>query len=146
MSLPEPKVGLVIRYAYLWRHEARAGREEAAKDRPCVVVLAVRSEEKGTVVTVAPITTRAPFEAEIANAIELPPATKRRLGLDEARSWAMATDLNRFTWPGVDLRPIRPNESHFDYGFLPAAMTEALRRRVLALAIEGRRSSTDRDE
>ena len=31
--------GQVIRYAYLWWNEARVGREDATKDRPCGVVL-----------------------------------------------------------------------------------------------------------
>jgi len=29
VSLPVPKPGLVVRYAYLWESEAREGREEA---------------------------------------------------------------------------------------------------------------------
>jgi len=33
-----PEVGLVIRHGYLWWNEARAGREEGVKDRPCVIV------------------------------------------------------------------------------------------------------------
>ena len=37
MALPEPRPGLVIRYAYLWRDQGLAGADEAAKDRPCVV-------------------------------------------------------------------------------------------------------------
>ena len=31
----------MVRYAYLWTHEAEAGAEEGRKDRPCAVVLAV---------------------------------------------------------------------------------------------------------
>jgi hypothetical protein len=34
MAFPEPQLGLVISYAYLWHHEHRAGRDEGAKDRP----------------------------------------------------------------------------------------------------------------
>ena len=33
MTLPDPKPGLVVRYDYLWTHEAAAGREQG-KDRP----------------------------------------------------------------------------------------------------------------
>jgi hypothetical protein len=39
MALPPPQPGQVIRYAYLWWNEARAGREDGAKDRPCGIVL-----------------------------------------------------------------------------------------------------------
>ena len=41
MIWPEPEPGLVIRYSYLWDREARAGREEGVKDRPCAVVMTV---------------------------------------------------------------------------------------------------------
>jgi hypothetical protein len=36
VTWPAPQPGLLIRYFYLWeREEARAGREEGVKDRPC---------------------------------------------------------------------------------------------------------------
>jgi len=55
MALPSPEPGLVINYAYLWRDEYLAGREEGRKDRPSVIILAVRREADGaTVVTVLP--------------------------------------------------------------------------------------------
>ena len=41
MSWPEPRPGLVIRFSYLWKPEADAGRVEGVKDRPCAIVLAV---------------------------------------------------------------------------------------------------------
>jgi hypothetical protein len=34
VSFPAPKPGLVIRYSFLWSHEADAGAVEGAKDRP----------------------------------------------------------------------------------------------------------------
>jgi hypothetical protein len=37
-------------------------------------------------------------------ASRIPAATKRRLGLDDARSWIIVTESNRFIWPGRDLR------------------------------------------
>ena len=45
MSFPEPYVGLVIRYSYLWKREFDAGREEGTKDRPCAIVMAVVDED-----------------------------------------------------------------------------------------------------
>jgi hypothetical protein len=50
VSWPTPTPGLVIRYSYLWRNEAAAGREEGVKDRPCAIVLAVEIENGDTVV------------------------------------------------------------------------------------------------
>ena len=44
MTFPSPQPGLVIRYSYLWRREAAAGREEGVKDRPCAVIVAVTDE------------------------------------------------------------------------------------------------------
>lgn len=44
MSYPEPKPGLVIRYSFLWSHEAEAGADEAAKDRPLAIVAHTESE------------------------------------------------------------------------------------------------------
>ncbi|WP_338049140.1 hypothetical protein [Rhodoplanes elegans] len=41
MDIPRPVSGLVIRYAYLWRREHLAGRDEGVKDRPCAVLLSV---------------------------------------------------------------------------------------------------------
>lgn len=137
MDLPEPKVGLVIRYAYLWRQEALAGRDEGRKDRPCVILLVGRSREGGPLVTVAPITHTAPDPERRADAIELPGPTQLRLGLDGERSWVLASDLNPFVWPRFDLRPIRRGAETVAFGFLPASLVQDLRARVLAVARRG---------
>jgi len=72
----------VIRYAYLWEREVKAGREEGVKDRPCAVVLAWR-EGAGLRVYVLPVTHSLPNGA----AIEIPAVVKARLGLDSQRAW-----------------------------------------------------------
>lgn len=133
----------MVRYAYLWRDEALRGREEGRKDRPCVVVLSVEDQAGRTVVTVAPVTHAAP--AHLDSAVEVPAATRARLGLDGERSWIIASDLNRFIWPGVDLRPIRRGASDYAYGLLPDALYRRVRDRVLALARSGRLAQTWRD-
>ncbi len=56
MALPKPECGLVISYSYLWRRESEAGQVEGSKNRPCVIVLAVRRADDAEIVTVAPIT------------------------------------------------------------------------------------------
>ncbi len=146
MNIPTPKVGLVICYAYLWRDEARAGLEEGRKDRPCVIVVAAEEIDGQILVTVAPITHTRPSASELANAIELPAATKARLGLDDQRSWAIASDLNQFVWPGVDLRPTVRGGDQIAYGFLPTTMTETLRGMILKLALSGARLTTLRTD
>lgn len=144
MALPDPKPGLVIGYAYLWRDEALRGQEEGRKDRPCVIVLSVRSEDGQTIVTVAPVTHSPPTHAE--GAIEIPALTKARLGLDSQRSWIVVADLNRFAWPGVDVRPVKRGSSDFVYGELPAALYRQVRDRVLDLARKGRVRMSRRQE
>ena len=57
MTFPTPKPGLVIRYSFLWSHERDAGADEAAKDRPCAIVVASRRDADGGVtVIVVPVT------------------------------------------------------------------------------------------
>lgn len=144
MPLPAPSPGLVIGYAYLWRDESRRGRTEGVKDRPCVIVMSVQSEDGRAIVTVAPITHTQPRHLEFG--VEVPTATKVRLGLDGQPSWIIASDLNRFVWPGVDLRPVRRGSTEFAYGLLPASLFRQVRDRVLALARARRTATTSRDE
>lgn len=133
MALPVPTPALVINYAYLWHEEARGGRDEGVKDRPCVVVLSAQQDESGTIVTVAPITHRPPDDPETA--IEIPLETKRRLALDDDRSWVIVSEVNRFRWPGPDLRPVPGSDPpSFSYGLLPASLFRRIRERLIDVA------------
>ena len=103
MAIPTPEPGLVISYAYVWDHEAQSGQEEGRKDRPCVITLAVeRNQDEETVVTVLPVTHRPPDDATAV--VEIPPAIKKHLGLDDQRSWVVVSEGDQFVWPGYDLR------------------------------------------
>ena len=120
MPLPDPRPGLVIRYAFLWPSEALRGQQEGSKDRPCTVVLAVMMEDNRTRVVVAPLTTVDPGVQ--AAAVEVPVLTQQRLGLGGGRSWIITDQVNVFEWPGPDIRPV-PQQSadpkrRFAYGFL----------------------------
>lgn len=133
MPLPEPTPGLVISYAYLWHEEAQRGLEEGSKARPCVIVLSATRDELGTVVTVASVTHSPPRDLEAA--VELPAETKRRLGLDDDRSWAIVSEVNRFRWPGPDLRPIADTDPpRFAHGLLPAKLFLRIRERLIDIA------------
>jgi hypothetical protein len=135
--LPKPVQGLVIRYSYLWRAEHLRGREEGVKDRPCAVVLATATEDGEDIVTVLPITHSPPADAL---AVELPAATKKRLGLDGERSWIILSEANRFVWPGSDLRPLPgADAASAALGLLPYKFAEEIRVRFLAL-IKARRA------
>jgi hypothetical protein len=145
MPLPTPEPGLVIRYSYLWHGEYENDREEGEKDRPCAVILTAFDEDGETVVTVLPITHTPPRHAD--DAVELTLITKQRLRLDDVRSWVVVTEMNRFIWPGPDLRPIPPADtSRFDYGLLPPGLYRTLRERFLSCAKAQRLNVVPRSE
>ena len=138
MPLPEPVPGLVIRYSYLWAEEHRRGQEEGVKDRPCAVVLVTADEDGEHWVTVLPVTHARPSVPELA--VEIPAGSKRRLGLDDERSWVVLSEANRFLWPGPDLRPARPGDAAtVAYGQLPYTLFEEIRTKFIA-AIRARRA------
>lgn len=131
MPFPKPASALVIRYSYLWHREQLLGHEEGVKDRPCAVVMIVKAENGNDIVTVLPITHTQPKDP--TDAVEIPRDTKRRLGMDDASSWVVLTEANRFIWPGPDLRPrINGDPSSVAYGFLPEKLFERIRTRFMA--------------
>lgn len=139
----EIKVGHVFRYSYLWHWQHLEGREEGDKDRPCLVLALVTTLEDGTpIVRVLPISHSPPVRAD--EAIEIPPATKRRLGLDDERSWIVLSESNRFAWPGPDIRPVDSDNGYF--GPLPPALFAEVKRRFAELARAQRHRPTARTE
>ena len=137
MPLPKPVPGLVIRYSFLWSHEAKAGSEEGSKDRPCAVLLATTTTNGEQIVTVLPVTHTPPEDERLA--VEIPAGTKTRLGLDDARSWIVLSEANRFQWPGPDLRPVPGDpDANIAYGLLPAGLYNLVRTKWLA-AFDSRR-------
>jgi hypothetical protein len=66
--------------------------------------------------------------------LKFPAATKRRLDLEDQRSWIVVTESNRFTWPGPDLRRTIPgNQTSIAFGLLPKALFDEVRTKWLAL-------------
>jgi hypothetical protein len=128
VTLPAPVPGLVIRYAFLWSTEQAAGKSEAAKERPCVLVVALKRADGGISTVVAPITHRPPEDPE--DSIEVPMPVCRSLGLVGDRHWIRVDELNSFGWPGFDIRP-EPRTGRVDYGMIPRALYEQVRRRIL---------------
>lgn len=123
MSLPPPRPGQVIAYAYLWAREHRRGIEEGRKDRPCAIVAARQVIEGREVVTVVPITHSPPDDP--ADAVLIPAPLKAHLGLDDAPAWIVVTETNDFLWPGPDIRPAP------SYGMLPPRFFTHVRDRIL---------------
>ena len=96
------------------------------------MLLALTDDEGEQKVVVSPITHSPPSDG--AHAVEIPAATKRRLGLDDERSWIVVTEANRFTWLGPDLRPaVVGNPASVALGLLPQALFEQVRAKWLAL-------------
>lgn len=144
MALPRPEPGLVIPYAFLWRREREEGHLEGRKVRLVVIVLSVSQSPDGPQrVTVAAVTHSPP--ADPAEAIEIPPRVKAALGLDLDRSWVVLTEVNQFTWPGFDLRPVPGRPDAFAYGFLPPRLFGLIVAGILTLAAERHLARTNRD-
>ncbi len=78
-----------------------------------------------------PVTHTPPDNPQLA--VEIPAAVKRRIGLDDTRSWVVLTEANRFVWPGPDLRPRRRGDAaSIVYGPLPYGLFETVRLRFIA--------------
>lgn len=145
MTWPTPQPGLVVRYSYLWKREADAGREEGVKDRPCAVIVAIKDQADHPRVIVLPITHSEPRTPD--EGIELPHVTKVRLGLDDARSWVVVSEANDFAWPGPDLRFL-PGQGPASaaYGFLPPVVFRAIRDHFLTRYRERKTGLVSRSE
>jgi hypothetical protein len=133
LDLALPKPGEVINYSYLWEYEYKDGRDEGVKDRPVAVVLVTQSDDGFDQVHVVPMTTRPPTRGQ--QAVEVPQAVRRQLGLSGERSWVIVTEWNRFTWPGYDIRPVRGREPSISHGFLPSGLFRQIRDALIAAAI-----------
>lgn len=126
MVLPRPEPGLVIRYAYLWRHESDAGGGPL-KDRPACLVATLRRGRRavGAEVVLLPITTRLPAATDVA--VELPARVKQHLGLDVQRAWVIVSECNVDIWPTPDLAAIPGRPGAFAYGHLPPRLFDRIR-------------------
>jgi hypothetical protein len=138
-TLPVP--GLVICYAYLWHRESKTHPTvEGLKSRPCAVILNYEriSQLPGrSIADVAPIT-----HQRTDGAVEIPLAVKKRMGLDGDHSWIVTTEVNRFIWPGPDIRRSRqiwqPGGGLWHWGFLP----NDIFRKAQSLIIKHREEKT----
>jgi hypothetical protein len=107
-----------------------------------VLAIVAHLDDGMPAVRVVPITHNPPNNPD--DAIEIPPATKRRLGLDGERSRIVLTERNRFVWPGPDMRPIDSDTGYF--GPLPPNLFAEVKRRFVELAKAQRHRATPRSE
>lgn len=141
MRLPDPRPGLVIRYSFLWSHERDRGSDEGSKDRPCAIILV---EEAGTSgrprISVLPITHLSPGGKHGPH-LKLTPQECTSIGLDAGDHWVVLSEINRFVWPGYDLREI-PGTDRCAYGRLSQAsftrIVQAFKAWDVALKSSGR--------
>lgn len=75
-------------------------------------------------VNVVPVTHSRPDAA--SDGVELPAIVKRDLGLDREPSWIMVTEINRFRWPGPDVRLVDGDTPY--RGTIPDWLFERVRR------------------
>ena len=132
MGLPEPVVGLVIKFPYLFASDHESGMQEG-KYRPCTIVSRIRVEGCPTKVMVAPITHTEPKDKR--SAVELPDIVANRLNLD--RSWIICDEVNEFDWPSPDMQQVPHSVFNpFAYGVLGGKTMAKVRNRFL-VATEG---------
>lgn len=141
MAKPDPQGGLVIRYDYLWVSEEGRGREEGAKVRPCAVVVAIPATDKAPQrALVCGITHSKPQPPD--DGVEIPPMVRRYLGLDDDTSWAITSEVNLVDWDDPGIIPINPDR--WAYGFVPRALAEIIRAKIVARYQAGILETVDR--
>lgn len=141
MNYPVPVPGLVIRYNYLWDQEKAEGRTVGRKDRPCAIIL-YHSKSQDTIVV--PITHSPPEPGEEELSVEVPVELRGQLGLDDEINWVRVSEVNRFVWPGIHLRPLPFDPNRFDYGMIPEDFYEKIKARLHQAMMKGRIPSTRR--
>jgi hypothetical protein len=122
MPLPRPKLGLVVRYGFVWAGTDRRPPPDGGKDRPCLIIDLRsgddRREPEPSVlrVTYLPISHVAPRPDERAMTIPRGLALHLRLGPDLSflyTSYAVEDD-----WP-FDLAHLPGSIDRYHYGFVP---------------------------
>jgi hypothetical protein len=113
-----PRIGQVLNYVYLFRHEAST-RDEGIKNRP-VVVIDVNETSKR--VTVLPVTSQG---ERYKDAVPIPPDVAQAANL-RVPAAILVSEYNIFTWLGFDLRPLA-SAGGFVIGRLSPGFTAKIR-------------------
>lgn len=131
MAFPEPEPGLVVRYDYLWTHEAAADRDQG-KDRPTCIIAATDSLVQPRYVVLLPMTHTPPTGDTVG--IEIPMKVKHALELDDTPSWVVVSEHNIDEWPNSGLAPVPGKQGVFAYGFIPPGLFKQIKAEFLVLA------------
>ncbi len=127
MTRPDPQVGQVVRYEYLWASDEFQGRSEGNKFRPCAIVAAILPGDgkplRAMVCGITHTPPRAPSQG-----IELSVEDKTSLGLDSEPSWVIVSEVNTVNWS--DRRFIPAPSDQWTYGNCSRPLMEAIRRAI----------------
>jgi hypothetical protein len=128
MSYDDIRTATVIRYAYQWAHQARAGETEGRKDRPVAVGVRI-PRTGGDFVLFFPITSKEPAKSRFS--AEIPAIEKRRAGLDvDRRLWIVLDEFNTdIVGRSFYLEPEPPLGRFSKAFFLPLLRTFIARRK-----------------
>ena len=136
MPLPQPELGLVVHYGFVWSGVDRRPPPDVGKDRPCLIVDLFEVEDtpgrKTLRVTYLPFSHAAPREGESAKLISSRVAN--HLGLTTEKSYLYTTYACEDDWP-FDLSPVPGHMGRFHYGLVPPKLFDAVAdelRRYLA--------------
>lgn len=134
MSFDAFRTGAVIRFPYLWAHEAAQGETEGRKYRPVAVGVRIPKAKGGDVLMLFPITSKRPENSRFA--VEIPETEKRRAGLDGAvMLWRVLDEYNQdVVGHSFYLEP-EPPLGYFSKAFLLPLLQEFIRRRSGARVI-----------
>lgn len=141
MKKPDPEVGQIVKYDYLWLDEQASGRIEGTKDRPCAVVVARRSKQDGSFdVLLAPITHSPPKNPK--QAISIPSEAQKSTGLDQEKSWLLTSEVNQAAWSDAGIIPARRGE--WLYGKLPRGIAAKAVKDITEIRSAGKLQIVDR--
>ncbi len=89
-------------------------------------------EERIVLTGAQPCAQRSSLSAFALASRKMPARVRRHLGLDAARCWISLATLNRFVWPGPDLRAIPGRApSSAAYGFIPQRLLDITKSLVM---------------
>lgn len=124
MSKPDPQVGLVVRFEYIWQSQDQASKGD--KRRPCIIILAVAAtDDTPAKAMVCPITHSAPRGGDIG--LVIADGDKLLMGLDIDDQWVIVSEANLFPWNDAGL--VQLANSSWTYGITPRGLLESVRAR-----------------
>ncbi|MFN0190475.1 MAG: hypothetical protein ACKVP5_00635 [Aestuariivirga sp.] len=129
MSFDWLTTGTVIRYPYLWSHEAQRGETEGRKTkRPTAVGFRIAKPDGKDIVLLFPLTSKAPDPSRFA--AEVPALEKKRAGLaQDIPLWIILDEFNEdIVGESFYLEP-DPHFGRFSHAFLLPLLKEFIVRR-----------------